>query len=125
MKLALIQQIMDIRLPTDIVCSKSLEAFINSMENVLSAEAHLIDERAIVYARGSCTVVHDRIEDLGENDNLLAGDIELLQRFANYDLGLSVGVCIGGVPSVDAIIVGSLEKLQTIFLVQNPRRALP
>lgn len=115
----------DIRLPTDIVCSKSLEALINSMENVFSAEAHLIDKWAIVDARRSCTIVHNWVEDLREYYNLLAGDVELLQRFANNDLGLSVGVCIGGVPSVDAIIVGSLEELQAIFLVQNPRRALP
>lgn len=124
--LALIPQTkVDSKLLTDVVCSESLEALVNSMENVLSAEAHLIYKWAIVDACGSCPIVHDRVEDLGKNDNFLARNIELLQGLANDHLGFAVGVCVGCIPSVDAIIVGSLEELQAIFLVQNPRGALP
>lgn len=53
-------------------------------EYVLAAQSHLVDKRTIVDGRRPQVVVHDRIENLGHDDNLAPGDVELFQGIA-YD----------------------------------------
>ena len=49
---------------------------------------------------------------LGQDDNLFAGDIVLLDGFAHNLLGDSIGVGIGRVPGVEAAVVCCLEEGQ-------------
>ena len=95
------------------------------MEHVLATQAHLIDQRPIVDARQSRVILRDRAEDLGQDDHLLARDVVLLQRLADDDLRFAVRIGVRRVPGVDAGVVGGLEQLYAVVLVQDPRRALP
>lgn len=92
---------------------------------MLPAQTHLVHQCAIVDTRGPRVVVRYGVEDLGKDDDLLPRNVELLEGLADDDLGFSVGVCVGGVPGVDAAVVRCLEDFETFFLVEDPRCALP
>lgn len=47
-----------------------------------------------------------------EDDNLVAGNVELLQRLADNFLRRAIAVSIRGVPGVQAAIISSLKKFQ-------------
>ncbi len=49
--------------------------------------------------------------DLGGDDDVFAGDAEVLERLADADLGLALGVDVGGVDEVDAGVEGGLNQL--------------
>lgn len=50
-------------------------------------------------------------EDLGAQHVLVARPVELLERVAHLHLALSVGVDLGGVEEVDAVVPGGLHAL--------------
>jgi hypothetical protein len=47
-----------------------------------------------------------------KDDNLVAGNVELLQRFANNFLRRAIAVGISGIPGIQTAIISSLEKVQ-------------
>jgi hypothetical protein len=61
---------------------------------------------------------------LGHNNDLLAGDIKLLQGLPNDLLAQPIRVRVRRVPGINADVVGSLEDSQGRFLVQDPRHQL-
>lgn len=82
---------------TDVVGVKSAEAFVYRVEDVLPAETHLVDQRTVVNAWRPRVVVHDRVEDLGHDDDLAARDVELLEGLANDGFRFSIRVHVCGV----------------------------
>lgn len=95
------------------------------MEDVLAAQAHLVHQLAIIHARRPRIIIHNRVEDLAQDHDLLARDVELLKRLAADDLRLAVGVGVGGVPGVDAGVVGGLDDLEGVLLAKGPGGGLP
>ena len=59
-------------------------------------------------------------EALCQDDDLLPGNLVLLDGFADDDLGFSIGVHVGRVPGVQAPVVGRLEQRQSLFLTDDP-----
>lgn len=59
---------------------------------------------------GLTGLLADREKALGQNDNLLARNVVLLQRLADCNLGRAVRVHVGRVPGVEASVVGGLEQ---------------
>ena len=95
------------------------------MEDVLPAQPHLIHQRPVIHARRPRLVVHDGVEDLGEDDDLLPRDLVPPQELADDLLGLAVRVRVGRVPGVDARVVGGLEQADARLGVERPGTALP
>lgn len=81
------------------VCSQSLDTGINGVEDVFAGQANPVDEITVVNTgsrngRKVTLVVHTEVA-LGEDDNSVTGNRELLQGFSNDFLGAAVGVDIG------------------------------
>jgi len=79
--------------------AQSLNAVINSIDDMLAGETDTVNERAVVLARepdwGLLALVVDAEVALGEEDDAVAGDVVLLQGFAEDFFGLAVGVDVG------------------------------
>lgn len=75
---------------TYVVGTEPLETFVHGLEDVLPAQAHLIDQRAVVDRRRARVVIHDGIEYLGHDDDFASGDVELLEGFPYNHLGLTI-----------------------------------
>lgn len=65
---------------TYIVGTKPLEAFVDGLEYVLPAQAHLINQRSVIDRSRARVVVHDGIEYLGHDDDFAPGNVELFER---------------------------------------------
>lgn len=61
-------------------------------------------------------ITSNSTEKLGRYDNLISGQVELLDGLAGDDLADTVRVDIRGVKEVDAGIVGSLDEGERLFL---------
>lgn len=81
------------------VRAQSLDALLYCIEDVLAAQTDLVHILAFVRVRSvdrePDVVFVDAKVALREDDDLAAGDIELLERLANNSLGLAVGVYVG------------------------------
>lgn len=81
------------------VCAQTLDAGIDSVENMLSRQAGAIDPRAVISSRGGngreVPLIIDTEEAFGQNDHAVARNIILLQSFSNNFLGFSMGVNVG------------------------------
>ncbi len=58
--------------------------------------------------------------DLGGNHNIRAGDVEVLQRLADRNLGLALRVDVGGVDEIDAGLDGGLDERVDLGLPDLP-----
>lgn len=80
------------------VGSQSLDTGVNGVEDVLAGQADPVDETTVVSTgsrnrREVALVIHTEVA-LGQDDNPVTGNRELLQGFANDLLGTAVGVDI-------------------------------
>lgn len=82
---------------TYIICTKPLQAPVDSLKDMLAAQAHLVHQGAVVDRRRPRVIIHDRIEYLCHDDHFASWDVELLHCFAKYDLRFTIRVCVGGV----------------------------
>jgi len=77
-----------------------LQRALETLDNVLSAEA-----------TGVGLLTASAEEDLGAQNVLVTGPVELLEGIAHLNLALTVGVDLGGVEEVDAVVPGGLHAL--------------
>jgi hypothetical protein len=77
-----------------------LKRALETLDNVLPAEAASVGLLAT-----------SAEEDLGAQDVLIARPVELLERSAHLDLTTAIGVDLGSVEEVDAVVPGSLHAL--------------
>lgn len=133
------------------VCTQALYALLDSVEDVFAAKTDLVDHVAII-GRDRCDTKGwvffvDAEVAFREEDDLVTGDVVLLEGFGNDLLGDAVGVDVGlhvsvssssnlcecclidvalqiictyCVPSIYAVLVGVLKDGQCGVLVQNP-----
>ena len=59
-------------------------------------------------------------EHARHDNNLVAVHIELFDRLAQDLLAAAVRVDIGGIESVDAVVVSVFDVFQRLFLIQQP-----
>lgn len=81
------------------VCTKALDALLNSVEDVLAAEADLVDHLAVVDGHRCDTerwvFFVDTEVAFRKEDELVAGDVVLLDGFGDDLLGDAMGVGVG------------------------------
>lgn len=81
------------------VCSKALDTLLDGVEDVLTAETDLVDHLAVVGGNrcdteGRVLFVYTEVA-FREEDELVAGDVVLLDGFGDDLLGDAVGVDVG------------------------------
>lgn len=109
---------------------------------MFAAQAHLVCHFAIIGGHGGDAWLGAGLVDaevaFGENDELLARDVILLDGFADDFFGATVGVDVGlcrgvseggglmvhwevyGVPGIQANFVGVFEEWQRLLFIENP-----
>jgi len=125
------------------VGAQSLYTLLYCVEDVLTAQANLVDHFTVVLTNLSNTQARIFFVDtkvaFGEDDDLVSWDVVLLQRLSDDSLGDAVGVdvgllvnnqywiltCVGWldayrIPSVDAALVRMFKKRQAFGLIQDP-----
>jgi hypothetical protein len=60
---------------------------------------------------------------LGHDDELVAGDTVFLNRFGYNLLADTVGVDVGGIPSVEALVIGILEQRKCLERISFASRS--
>lgn len=86
------------------VCAQALDALLYRIEDVLPTETNLVDGLAVVRRGEGDVAAEIRFVDaevaFGEEDDLLARDVVLLEGFADDALRPAVRVDVGGVPTL-------------------------
>lgn len=91
---------------------------------MLPRETNSVDTRTIVTGE-SCWIYRafllvDKLEALGHNDQLGAGNVIVLDSRAEDPLRLSIRVCIGDIPRVDAFVEGKPKDRESLVLIEKP-----
>ena len=125
------------------VGAQSLYTLLYCVEDVLTAQANLVDHFTVVLtnlsnAQARIFFVDTKVA-FGEDDDLASWDIVLLQGLSNDPLGDAMGVDVGlwvdnqygilmrvgrldayRIPGVDTALVRMLKKRQAVGLIQDP-----
>ena len=83
----------------DVVGLEALEAGVDGVQNVSAGGADVVAPRT------------GAAEDLGSDDDVFSGDIQVLQGLAQGLFALALGVDISGVEEVDTGVDGGLDEL--------------
>ena len=109
-----------------IIRPQTLQARIHSIENGPTAQTAVIH---IVFALRNLLPIHDTPDvrrlahvtvAFAEDDELVPGNVELLDRLADDLFAYAVAVDVGGVPGVEAAVVGCFEKLESFVFFDDP-----
>jgi hypothetical protein len=92
----------------DVVDVESAQAVVDRVLDVLGGEPALV------------AIVTHRAVHLGRDHDLLARDLEVLQRAAEHALALALRVDVGGVEEVDAVLERLLDVRQRGGLIEHP-----
>jgi len=105
-----------------VVNLKAFEAGLYRIEDVLARKTVAVDVtfRIRILNVNLGQIFSNRVENLGQNDNLLSGNLELLEGLPEDDLGLAVGVYISSIEGVDPSVECELDVLDTLFFTQHP-----
>lgn len=127
----------------DVICVKTLERSIDLIEDCGAGETVLVlivfgDFKLgfVVDVSSGCTMsVWTRalvMSEVGrtrlfangpaafcQDEDLMTGNVELLQCFADNFFGDAIAVSIGGIPGIETTIIRRLEKLQCLSRVST------
>lgn len=106
------------------VGAEALNAVLDSVKNVLPRQADLVNARPVVAREnrginGAFCLIN-KLEALGHDDEFGSRDVVVLDGCAENLLRPAVGVGIGHVPCIDALIERVLENWEGFILVQEP-----
>ncbi|KAF5982399.1 hypothetical protein FCOIX_3698 [Fusarium coicis] len=103
--------------------SQPFDALVHRVMDMLSRETNSVDARTIVTGESSgiyrALVLVDKLEAL-RNDQLEEGNIIVLDSLAEDPLWLSIRVCIGDIPGIDALVEGILKDGESFVFVEKP-----
>lgn len=104
--------------------SQSRNTLVNSIKDMLPAQANLIDHLAIICTRSSnrwlASIARNSEIAFAQDDDFVSRDIVFLEGLADDLFRASVGVDICCVPCVETDIVGMLEEWEGFFFVEYP-----
>jgi len=112
----------------DIRCIQPFERSLNLVEDGGAGQAKVVD---VVFGLGNMGAekrgaqvgcLADGKVALGHDDHLVARNVILLDGFADNDFRGAVGVGVGGIPRVEAGIVGGFEKGEGFGFGDSPGR---
>jgi hypothetical protein len=109
----------------DVVKLEALQAMFDGFEYMLATEAMLIDVahriRVCSPNQAFAGCFGDGEKNLCQNDNLIAGEVELFDCFAQDNLGRAIRVYVSGIKCIDSGIVAAHYVLSEIDAYRGHR----
>ena len=107
------------------VGTQAFDALVNRVDDMLPTQSNLVDQILAVIGRHGpnarlATVRRDAKIALRQNDQLLPGNVVLLDGLADDLFRDTVGIDVSGVPSVESDFVGVLQDGQGRLFVEDP-----
>lgn len=110
--------IQSVKLKNIDVRSEALDARINSIKDMLPAQAALVYSLPIIDGKPQIersSLLVNCVETLAHNHDLGAGNGVLFHELCKDLFRAAVGVRVGDIPSVDAEVVGTLDERERLF----------